>query len=97
MVWSWYFDLNFQPRFLQNWSHSSRPQQIQNKIKQQPAERYHRIYPVFGKRSIPDEINSQNYRVRRDVRMDEIDKIHLRYHRRTRQDLYGKIEKYLQT
>lgn len=47
--------------------------------------RKHRIYPVFGKRSI------ENHQLTIE------DKFHLHYHRISRHQLYLKIEKYLHT
>ncbi|XP_029409127.2 uncharacterized protein LOC105232974 [Bactrocera dorsalis] len=120
-----------------------KPKQAQQKQKQaasgfyqQPpaAARKHRIYPVFGKRSIADEpataqtaaamhINNKNKnnsssnktshgrnhseaqestphrRYRRSGivgnELSRMERIHVRHHRRTRQTLYEKIEKYL--
>nr|XP_036228871.1 uncharacterized protein LOC106622194 isoform X2 [Bactrocera oleae] len=96
---------------------------------QQPpaTARKHRIYPVFGKRSIADEpataqtaaamhnnnknntLHSTNHgkeqestphrRYRRNGitgnELSRMERIHVRHHRRTRQTLYEKIEKYL--
>ncbi|KAL5274675.1 hypothetical protein ACFFRR_001013 [Megaselia abdita] len=84
-------------RYSQYSPHETIPHNNLNHVNQKPTERFHRVYPVFGKRSIPDGKNSLHRRVRRDVEMDKIDRIHLRYHRSTRNDLYEKIEKYLQT
>ncbi|XP_011191214.2 uncharacterized protein LOC105217751 [Zeugodacus cucurbitae] len=113
-------------------------EQVQQKQKQaasgfyqQPpaTARKHRIYPVFGKRSIADEPatahsaaamhnnnNSNNNnshttnhgeeqestphrRYRRSGiagnELSRMERIHVRHHRRTRQTLYEKIEKYL--
>lgn len=88
---------NIFPSYTQSLPKNSRPEQSSNRINQKDTKRYHRVYPVFGKRSIADEFNSKHRRVRRDVEMDNVDKIHLRYHRSTRHDLYGRIEEYLQT
>ncbi|XP_055852565.1 uncharacterized protein LOC129916573 [Episyrphus balteatus] len=58
--------------------------------------RQHRVYPVFAKRGV-DKHNRQKRHGIDGPSLTKIDKIHLRYHRSTRQELYLKIEKYLGT
>ncbi|XP_065354529.1 uncharacterized protein LOC135948999 [Calliphora vicina] len=58
----------------------------------------HRIYPIFGKQSISD-VRKPQHRFRRSGIFTEIpsklDRIHIGQHRRTRHDLYQRIEIYL--
>ncbi|KAH8294289.1 hypothetical protein KR054_010489 [Drosophila jambulina] len=66
-----------------------------------PAPRHHRIYPVFGKRSIPDAANPHKRQRRSGVATEHEDKIsrlellQIQHHRRSRQALYERVEKYL--
>ncbi|KAH8385850.1 hypothetical protein KR200_000410 [Drosophila serrata] len=66
-----------------------------------PAPRHHRIYPVFGKRSIPDAANPHKRQRRSGVATEHEDKIsrleqlQIKHHRRSRQSLYERVEKYL--
>ncbi|XP_017117235.1 uncharacterized protein LOC108139133 [Drosophila elegans] len=66
-----------------------------------PAPRHHHIYPVFGKRSIPDATNPLKRQRRSGVATEHEDKIsrleqlQIRHHRRSRQSLYERVEKYL--
>ncbi|EDV53859.1 uncharacterized protein LOC6554833 [Drosophila erecta] len=66
-----------------------------------PAPRHHRIYPVFGKRSIPDAANPHKRQRRSGVatehedRMSRLEQLQIQHHRRSRQSLYERIEKYL--
>lgn len=62
----------------------------------------HRIYPVFGKRSISNrdlKFNSNHTRFRRSCisseNLSKLDRIHINQHRKTRHDLYQRIETYL--
>ncbi|KAH8359127.1 hypothetical protein KR093_004485, partial [Drosophila rubida] len=63
--------------------------------------RRHKIYPVFGKRSIPDALNP-HHRQRRsgassehDSGLSRLESHQIKYHRNSRQTLYERIEKYL--
>ncbi|XP_075144852.1 uncharacterized protein LOC142219952 [Haematobia irritans] len=65
----------------------------------------HRIFPIFGKRSIPmgENLSSENVthrHHRRTIRSSDsfsrLDRIHIHHHRRTRHDLYERIETYLE-
>ncbi|XP_070063566.1 uncharacterized protein [Drosophila virilis] len=63
--------------------------------------RHHKIYPVFGKRSLPDADNP-HHRHRRsgvanvpDADLTRMENIQIKYHRNSRQTLYERIEKYL--
>ncbi|EDW04955.1 GH24022 [Drosophila grimshawi] len=63
--------------------------------------RHHKIYPVFGKRSIPDAA-IPHHRHRRsgvasvpDADLTNMEGIQIKYHRNSRQKLYERIEKYL--
>lgn len=67
-----------------------------------PYYRRHRIYPVFGKRSIhikDDDKGRERTKGRRHGISSEEpglwDRLHVQYHRSSRQDLYTRIEKYL--
>ncbi|XP_016987995.1 uncharacterized protein LOC108050710 [Drosophila rhopaloa] len=66
-----------------------------------PAPRHHHIYPVFGKRSIPDAANPHKRQRRSGVATEHEDKIsrleqlQIRHHRKSRQSLYERVEKYL--
>ncbi|XP_033167422.1 uncharacterized protein LOC117145765 [Drosophila mauritiana] len=66
-----------------------------------PAPRHHRIYPVFGKRSIPDAANPHKRQRRSGVatehedKMSRLEQLQIKHHRRSRQSLYERIEKYL--
>lgn len=75
-----------------------------NPLRQQHSSYYrrHRIYPVFGKRSIQtknDEKDQKKVKERRHGIINEElslwDRLHVQYHRTSRQDLYTRIEKYL--
>lgn len=68
-----------------------------------PVRRYQRIYPVFGKRSIPDPAQMHpHHRQRRsgttslhDGQLTRREGNQIKYHRNSRQKLYERIEKYL--
>ncbi|XP_039493958.1 uncharacterized protein LOC120453352 [Drosophila santomea] len=66
-----------------------------------PAPRHHRIYPVFGKRSIPDAANPHKRQRRSGVatehedKMSRLEQLQIKHHRSSRQSLYERIEKYL--
>ncbi|KAH8278414.1 hypothetical protein KR018_002872, partial [Drosophila ironensis] len=66
-----------------------------------PAPRHHRIYPVFGKRSIPDAANPHKRQRRSGVateheeQISRLEQLQIKHHRRSRQALYERIEKYL--
>ncbi|XP_017020167.1 uncharacterized protein [Drosophila kikkawai] len=66
-----------------------------------PAPRRHHIYPVFGKRSIPDAANPHKRQRRSGVATEHEDKIsrleqlQIKHHRHSRQALYERVEKYL--
>ncbi|KAH8346123.1 hypothetical protein KR067_005904 [Drosophila pandora] len=66
-----------------------------------PAPRHHRIYPVFGKRSIPDAENPHKRQRRSGVaseheeHLTRLEELQIKHHRRSRQSLYERIEKYL--
>ncbi|XP_017083976.2 LOW QUALITY PROTEIN: uncharacterized protein LOC108116549 [Drosophila eugracilis] len=72
-----------------------------NRPTRRPAPRHHRIYPVFGKRSIPDAANPHKRQRRSGVATEHEDKIsrleqlQIKHHRRSRQSLYERVEKYL--
>ncbi|XP_005188035.1 uncharacterized protein LOC101901708 [Musca domestica] len=64
----------------------------------------HRVYPIFGKRSVAQSVSDTSATVvhrhhRRTTRSSDefskIDRIHIRHHRSTRHDLYERIETYL--
>ncbi|KAM8705713.1 hypothetical protein ACLKA7_010073 [Drosophila subpalustris] len=63
--------------------------------------RHHQIYPVFGKRSIPDSVNPHSRRRRsgvssaHDIHLTRMEGHQIKYHRSSRQTLYERIEKYL--
>ncbi|XP_016952261.1 uncharacterized protein LOC108026073 [Drosophila biarmipes] len=66
-----------------------------------PAPRHHRIYPVFGKRSIPDAANPHQRQRRSGVatehedKLSRLEQLQIKHHRRSRQALYERVEKYL--
>lgn len=75
-------------------------QRTPHKAKSTPP-RHHKIYPVFGKRSLPDAANL-HHRHRRsgvanvpDADLTRMENIQIKYHRNSRQTLYERIEKYL--
>lgn len=53
----------------------------------------HKIYPVFGKRSIAS--NAEREMMVEKLLDDEERRFHLEHHRSTRNVLYSRIEKYL--
>ncbi|XP_073819315.1 uncharacterized protein [Musca autumnalis] len=63
----------------------------------------HRIYPIFGKRSVPENTTNEGIvthrhhsrGIRSSDQFSKIDQIHIRHHRNTRHDLYERIETYL--
>ncbi|KAH8414058.1 hypothetical protein KR222_003772, partial [Zaprionus bogoriensis] len=75
-----------------------------NKSRAGPHKRQ-QIYPVFGKRSLPDPTiahHHQHHRQRRsgvavehDDKLTRLEGIQIKYHRNSRQNLYERIEKYL--
>ncbi|KAH8384032.1 hypothetical protein KR009_011794 [Drosophila setifemur] len=66
-----------------------------------PARRLHHIYPVFGKRSIPDAANPHKRQRRSGVaseheeHISRLEQLQIKHHRSSRQALYERIEKYL--
>ncbi|XP_001359129.3 uncharacterized protein [Drosophila pseudoobscura] len=66
-----------------------------------PAPRHHHIYPVFGKRSLPDAANPHQRQRRSGVAsphedgISRLEQLQIKHHRRSRQSLYERIEKYL--
>ncbi|XP_022211665.2 uncharacterized protein LOC111066982 [Drosophila obscura] len=66
-----------------------------------PAPRHHHIYPVFGKRSLPDAANPHQRQRRSGVAsqheagISRLEQLQIRHHRSSRQALYERIEKYL--
>ncbi|KAH8363451.1 hypothetical protein KR084_010494 [Drosophila pseudotakahashii] len=66
-----------------------------------PAPRHHHIYPVFGKRSIPDAANPHQRQRRSGVatehenQLSRLEQLQIKHHRRSRQSLYERVEKYL--
>ncbi|XP_068157355.1 uncharacterized protein [Drosophila tropicalis] len=84
---------------------TSRPTTSKPKRKPPQAARHHRIYPVFGKRSIPDANNPHQRHRRSGVTMSKhdhkdddiskLERLQIKHHRNTRQALYERIEKYL--
>ncbi|XP_017968475.1 uncharacterized protein LOC108659850 [Drosophila navojoa] len=76
------------------------PAESAHKPRSEPR-RHHQIYPVYGKRSLPDAANP-HHRHRRsgvasvaDSELTRMENIQIKYHRSSRQTLYGRIEKYL--
>ncbi|BFF90381.1 uncharacterized protein DMAD_08917 [Drosophila madeirensis] len=67
-----------------------------------PAPRRHHIYPVFGKRSLPDAANPHQRQRRsgvtshhEDAGISRLEQLQIKHHRSSRQALYERIEKYL--
>ncbi|XP_062124794.1 uncharacterized protein LOC133837896 [Drosophila sulfurigaster albostrigata] len=78
-----------------------KPQRIRKLPRVSSQARHFKIYPVFGKRSIPDAENP-HHRHRRsgtssthDSNLSRLESHQIKYHRNSRQTLYERIEKYL--
>ncbi|XP_062124795.1 uncharacterized protein LOC133837897 [Drosophila sulfurigaster albostrigata] len=78
-----------------------KPQRRQKRPRVSGQAKHHKIYPVFGKRSIPDAENP-HHRQRRsgtssahDSNLSRLESHQIKYHRDSRQTLFERIEKYL--
>ncbi|KAH8414060.1 hypothetical protein KR222_003775 [Zaprionus bogoriensis] len=67
-----------------------------------PLPRRHQVYPIYGKRSLPDPTIAHHHRQRRsgvavehDDKLTRMEGIQIKYHRNSREKLYERIEKYL--